>query len=80
MVTGFQTIAGAKYYFASSGLMQTGWFKINGTDYYATSSGAIKAQWVGSVSYTHLFIIATAFTVLIILLTFTYYTIWLRCV
>ena len=32
MVTGYQTIAGAKYYFAESGLMQTGWFKINGED------------------------------------------------
>ena len=48
MVTGYQTIAGAKYYLASSGLMQTGWFKINGTDYYAASSGVISAQWVGS--------------------------------
>ena len=42
MVTGYQTIAGAKYYFAESGLMQTGWFKINGADYYAPSTGAIK--------------------------------------
>ena len=48
MVTGYQTIAGAKYYFAESGLMQTGWFKINGDDYYAASSGVISAQWVKS--------------------------------
>ena len=46
MVTGFQTISRAKYYFAESGLMQTGLFKIDNADYYATSSGAIKAQWV----------------------------------
>jgi len=48
MVTGYQTINGAKYYFASSGLMQKGWFKINGEDYYAASSGTIQAQWVKS--------------------------------
>ena len=48
MVTGFQTIAEAKYYFAESGLMQTGWFKIDNADYYAASSGVITAQWVGS--------------------------------
>ena len=47
MITGFQTIAGAKYYFAESGAMQKGWFKIDNADYYATSSGAINAQWVG---------------------------------
>ena len=45
MVTGYQTINGAKYYFASSGLMQKDWFKINGEDYYAASSGTIQAQW-----------------------------------
>ena len=48
MVTGYQTIAGAKYYFAESGLMQTGWFKINKEYYYAPSSGSIQEQWVKS--------------------------------
>ena len=55
MLSGLQTIDGAKYYFTSSGAMQTGWLQVGGNWYYFTSSGAYTNKWLKSGGYWYYF-------------------------
>lgn len=44
-VTGWKTIDGARYYFNTSGIMQTGWVKDGINWYYMNGSGVMKTGW-----------------------------------
>lgn len=48
MATSWAWAAGAWYYFASNGLMQTGWLDLYGSWYYLWPSGAMATGWVAT--------------------------------
>ena len=45
MVTGWQYIGNAWYYFGGSGAMQTGWLNLYGTWYHFNDGGAMQTGW-----------------------------------
>ncbi len=44
-VSGWQTIAGSKYYFNTNYIMQTGWQTISGSKYYFNANGVMQTGW-----------------------------------
>lgn len=44
-LTGWQTLAGKKYYFDKSGKMAKGWLKLSGKKYYLKSNGQMAKGW-----------------------------------
>ena len=53
MLTGFQRIAGKRYYFDNGGVRKTGWIEKDGKKYYGMPDGSLRTGWLsfGDIYY-----------------------------